>query len=185
MDPRFEKLLKKPTTGKKKEPKVEEPTYHTPYHLLREAREEKGRNPWPQNLPEVRQALAFYHSCKTNQNLGEFDVAIVVLKGTSFEDKRGNCLQLHEDIMGGTHDGALFLEEEPENPFDKNAVIVKTETGKMIGYIPKLGETNYSYGQAMQKNRLTCAYIIDMKKGLFKGTQAVTMTLASVWKKEN
>jgi hypothetical protein len=181
MNPKFERLVKKPgrTTDLEPEP-TPEPEFCTPYHLLRP---HKAKKAWQQNDPNVRSAIAFYHATKDSDPFGEFDVAIVPLKGTSFEDKRQNCLDFFEALAAGTNDGEVIVVAEENNEYDPNAVVVCDKlSGKKLGYIPRMGDVNAAYKHALAQGRLLCAYIIDGKAGKFASNQTATLNVATVWK---
>lgn len=40
--------------------------------------------------------------------------------------------------------GALLLKAEPENPFDPFAVVVETQTGRKLGYVPRCANRELS-----------------------------------------
>lgn len=111
------------------------------------------------------------------------EVAVIALKGTTFEDKRYICLDFAHRLIGGDTSGEVILKHEPDNPYDHNALaVLDKQTGQKIGYIPRQFDLNGFYLQEMQKNNLTGAYIMEARISHFNGKETAVLFLTTGWR---
>jgi len=109
-------------------------------------------------------------------------IAVLAAKGTSFPDKRENCVRMAKNLLAGESTGEILLRAEPENPYDPNAVaILDAETQTMIGYIPKAQEVNKTYAEALAGERFCGGYIIEAKRTQLKGEENAMILIATGW----
>lgn len=109
-------------------------------------------------------------------------VAIIPIKGSSFEDKRINCLNFLSEIRAGESTGEILLKPEPTNPFDPNAVAVyDIKNDKMLGYIPKAHEINASYAKSLNDEKFCGGYVIEGKNSMLKGEENAMILIATGW----
>jgi hypothetical protein len=111
-------------------------------------------------------------------------VAVLVLKGTSFEDKRQSCLDVASelDLEEKDQTGEIELVPEPENPFDPYAVLVKdTLKSRAIGYIPKAAEVNKTYAEALADNKFCGGYILETRRSMLKEQRNAMIFVVTGW----
>jgi hypothetical protein len=109
-------------------------------------------------------------------------VAVLAIKGSSFDDKRTNCLTTLSNIQARESSGEIELVPEPTNPFDSNALaIYNKESNQMLGYVPKTQEINACYTKSLQEGKFCGGYIIDGKKGMLKGEENAMLLIATGW----
>jgi hypothetical protein len=109
-------------------------------------------------------------------------VAILPIKGTSFEDKRVNCLKFLSEVSAGESTGEIYLKPEPQNPFDSNAVAVyDMKNNAMLGYIPKAHEINACYAKSLEEGKFCGGYIIEGKNSMLKGEENAMILIATGW----
>lgn len=109
-------------------------------------------------------------------------IAILPIKGTSFEDKRINCLKFLSEVRAGESTGEISLVPEPNNPFDPNALAVyDLKNNAMLGYIPKAQEINACYAKSLNENKFCGGYIIEGKNSILKGEENAMILIATGW----
>lgn len=109
-------------------------------------------------------------------------IAVLAVKGTSFDDKRLNALESLSQVKAKESSGEIELIPEPQNPFDSNAVAVyDLETKKVLGYIPKAHDINACYSKALQEEKFCGGYIIEGKKSKLKGEDNAMILIATGW----
>jgi hypothetical protein len=109
-------------------------------------------------------------------------IAILPIKGTSFEDKRINCLKFLSEVRAGESTGEISLVPEPNNPFDPNALAVyDLKNNAMLGYIPKAQEINACYAKSLNENKFCGGYIIEGKNSMLKGEENAMILIATGW----
>ena len=109
-------------------------------------------------------------------------IAVLAVKGTSFDDKRLNALESLSQVKAKESSGEIELIPEPQNPFDSNAVAVyDLETKKVLGYIPKAHDINACYSKALPEEKFCGGYIIEGKKSKLKGEDNAMILIATGW----
>jgi len=142
-----------------------------------------GKASWlTQNNPALRSSFNIFNkSLHPDRPLAK-GVTTICLKGTTFEDKRENCLALTTALTNLKANGEIQLVHEPSNPYDPNALAAVDEHNKIVGYIPKAKELNKTYLDAIQASRFCGAYIVDAKISNFQGKETAILNLAIGWK---
>jgi hypothetical protein len=91
-------------------------------------------------------------------------ITTIAAKGTSFDDKKQNCIDFCNEIADGETWGEVVLVPEPSNQYDPNALRIQcAESGKMLGYVQKADGVNKLYIDNLEK--LVGAYVVKSKKG--------------------
>ena len=99
---------------------------------------------------------------RTNNNTIQFAAV-----GVSFDNRQQVLNEIYTDsIKLGVENIPVVLTPEPENPYDKNAISIRTIDNKSIGYVSK--EFNEFIGEKI--NNIKRSYIKDIymnKKRIF------------------
>jgi hypothetical protein len=201
MDPKFLRFLKEPKKKSKKESgsdgtipwgkdelweekeKPMETEAHTePKNLFELFRAESTREWFGQNHAGAKAAYNLMNKTLHPDRPLARGVAILAAKGTSFEDKRMNCLKVAANIEAGEGTGEILLRAEPNNAYDPNAVAIQcAQTGVMLGYIPKAEGVNTTYASALKDEKFTGGYIVEIKHSKLKGEDNVMLLIATGW----
>ena len=177
---RLERFLK--PKGHKPAPSEESFPENEPiglYEILRRT----GKQSWlNQNHPMLLANFNLFNLEKyPNKGLAK-GVATICLKGTTFDDKRENCIDLAQRLENQTDTGEITLIPEPNNIHDPHALAAQDSLGRIVGYIPKAKSLNKIYSDAMDEGKLCGAYIASAKISEFQGKPAAILTLATGWK---
>lgn len=147
---------------------------------------EEGKDPsWLSNPnhPKAKQKFNLFNVHLHGERDLADGVAILAAKGTTFDDKRENCIAVAQEIADGKNTGEILLKPEPENPYDPNAVaIYDAKENRMLGYIPRANDINLSYAYAIEIGKFMGGYIVHTKTGKSKGNTSTLLLIATGWK---
>jgi hypothetical protein len=153
-----------------------------PSSLYELYRREGDKNWLKQDNPAARGAFNLINTTLHPESSLAKGVAVLAAKGTSFEDKRINCLETIEAVKAGENSGEIELIPDKNNEFDQNAVgIFDKKTGRQLGFIPKAKEVNKTYAQAIAEGKFCGGYIIDSKKSYLKGEENTMIIIITGW----
>ena len=205
MDPKYERFLKpkEPKSKTKKSGKDKDgeipwekdelwegepsnpkqtPEPSEPKNLFELFKAEATRDWFSQNHPAARAAFNVMNKTLHPERPMARGVAVLAAKGTSFEDKRENCLRVASTVEVGEGTGEILLKAEPDNPYDPNAVGIQcAQSGLMLGYIPKAEGVNATYATALKEGKFTGGYIVEIKHSKLKGQDNVMLLVATGW----
>lgn len=207
MNPKYERFIKKPTSRRRSVidtddelPGLESPKKQTfvydPQAATGPAEEEGeprsfyeiyrscGNDKWlQQDQPAAKANFNVFNLTTHPERERASGLAVIVVKGTSFPDKREACVQEAAALAAGESTGEVELRPEPENIYDPDALgVYSIHSGKHLGYIPKAAGANKHYVGAIAAGRLTGAYLIEAKQSKFKGEPSALLFVATGWK---
>lgn len=94
------------------------------------------------------------------ENGNKLEFAVV---GVTFDNRQEILNELYSDsVKNGIDNIPVILQKEPENPYDKNAIAVKTMDNRSIGYVSK--DFNEEIGERLQDIKRSYIRSIYMNK---------------------
>jgi hypothetical protein len=143
----------------------------------------QGNKKWlGQDYPAARAAFNLINNSIHPEKPMAEGIAVLAIKGTSFEGKREACLEMYRAVRQGKNSGEVNLIPDPSNPHDPNAVgVFDAKTGKQLGFIPKAKDVNQCYGQSIRDGKFIGGYILDGKETYLKNQENALLIIATGW----
>ena len=136
--------------------------------------------PDPKIAKRIKRLLGIKTDNKKEQryvDIGDVSVSSSVADKPILETEIAGTFFRDMDVVTGVLEGGdtLFLKREPDNKYDSNAILVTTEDGYVLGYIPKA--ENPPLAQLMDAGEKLYA-ILDVDPACYEGKPPITVYIS-------